>query len=332
MIRRTRRQPQPGLHTLGNIIFPLLFLCLTACAAGPAGLARPNGVAAAPDGSLYVMDRGNYRVVHVSPEGKLLASFGQLGAGPGDIYSAWDIALDSAGNIYVCNQVFDQEGSHAIHDGVKVFSPTGLFLRELGGQDYPPDNTAARRTPYGLDIDSQDRVYVADFGTNTVRIFDPQGRQLGTLFGQLGKEDGQFNGLIDVAFDEERGLLTVVDQFNSRIQQFELDLAPTGSQTASHYRTIGEYGRQPGQFSYPHGAAIDEANRRLYIADVANRRIQVLNDEGRPAGALTVPGDWQVLGLAVGPDQALYAADALNNTVWVFEPDGRLAGKIEVQP
>ncbi len=332
MTYRTHRHLQPGLAALGTIIFPLLFLFLTACTTQPAGLARPNGVAAAPDGSLYVMDRGNYRVVHLSPEGKLLASFGQLGAGPGDIYSAWDIALDSAGNIYICNQVFDPEGAHAIHDGVKVFSPDGLFLRELGGQDYPPNNTTARRTPYGLDIDSQDRVYVADFGTNTVRVFDPQGRELATLFGHLGDQDGQFNGLIDVAVDEERGLLTTVDQFNSRIQQFELELSPTGSLEVKHLRTIGGYGRQPGQFSYPQGVAVDEENHRLYIGDVANRRIQVLDDDGRPAAALTVPGDWQVLGLAVGPNQALYAADALNNSVWVFEPDGRLAGQIEEQP
>lgn len=332
MTHRTRRQPQPALAALGTIVFPLLFLFLAACAARPAGLTRPNGVAAAPDGSLYVMDRGNYRVVHLSPEGKILASFGQLGAGPGDIYSAWDIALDSAGNIYICNQVFNPAGSHVIHDGVKVFSPAGLFLRELGGQDYPPDNVTARRTPYGLDIDSQDRVYVADFGTNTVRVFDPHGRQLVTLFGQVGDQDGQFNGLIDVAVDEAQGLLTVVDQFNSRVQQFELDTTPTGRLSVKHLRTVGGYGRELGQFSYPQGAAIDEENGRLYIGDVANRRIQVLDRDGRPAAALTTPGDWQVLGLAVGPGQALYAADALNNIVWVFEPDGRLAGRIEVQP
>jgi DNA-binding beta-propeller fold protein YncE len=331
MITRAFRLFQACPLVSGTLLFLLLFFFLAACAVRPIELARPNGVAVAPDGSLYVMDRGNYRVVHLSPEGKFLASFGQLGAGPGDIYSAWDIALDSAGNVYFCNQVFNQAGSHVIHDGVKVFSPDGRFLRELGDQDYPPDNTITRRTPYGLHIDSQDRVYVADFDTNTVRVFDPQGRQLATLFGEPGNKDGQFNGLIDVAVDEKQGLLTVVDQFNSRVQQFELDLSPAGNIAVTHRRTVGGYGRQPGQFSYPQGAAVDEENRRLYISDVANRRIQVLNDDGQPASALTVPGDWQVLGLAIGPDQTLYAADALNNTIWFFEPDGRLAGQVEVQ-
>ncbi len=297
-------------------------LLLTACGFGPADLARPNGVAVAPDGTFYVMDRGNYRVAHLSPAGELLDSFGQLGAGPADLYSGWDIALDSAGNVYVCNLIFSEEGSFLVHDGVKVFSPTGQFLRELGGQDYPLNNDVPRHTPYGLDIDAGDRVYVADFGTNTVRVFDPQGRQLARLFGQFGQAAGEFDGLIDVAVDEKNSRLVVSDQFNSRIQVFDLETGPAGDLTATHRRTIGGYGREPGEFAYPQNITFDHSQARLYVADVANRRIQMLDPAGRPAGELATGQDWQVLGLGLGPDGGVYAADSLNNTIWIFEPEG----------
>lgn len=328
MMQRPLPNLQSCLPGTGSLLYLLLVLLLTACTAQPAGLSRPNGMAVAPDGSLYVMDRGNYRVVHLSATGDFLSQFGQLGTGPGNIYSGWDIDLDSAGNIYVCNLVLSPGGAYVIHDGVKVFAPDGRFIRELGGHDYPLNNTAPRYNPYGLAIDSQDRIYVADFGTNTVRIFDQAGQQLAILFGIIGVEDGQFKGLVDVAVDDRRGLLYVLDQFNSRVQQFALHEDASGEITVTHQYTLGSYGRQPGQFAYPQSMALTE--QRLHISDMANRRIQVFDPEGRPVLQMTAPQDWQALGLDVGPDGAVYSIDALNNLIWIFEPDGQIRGQLKV--
>ena len=82
---------------------------------------RPNGIAVAPNGTLYVMDRGHSRVVHLSAEGQVIDTIGRLGRGPADIYSGWDLGLDSAGNIYLCHQVFDVEGfSESLQRKVRV--------------------------------------------------------------------------------------------------------------------------------------------------------------------------------------------------------------------
>src|SRR5687767_15665644 len=102
-----------------------------ACARGPEGLQRPNGVAAMPDGTLYVMDFGHYRIAHLSPEGELLDAFGSQGGQPGQIFFGWDIAVDGAGNLYICNQIMSD--SDIVHDGVKVFAPDGQLVREIGG-------------------------------------------------------------------------------------------------------------------------------------------------------------------------------------------------------
>lgn len=306
---------------------------LAACAPTPVGLLRPNGVAIAEDGSLYVMDLGHQRVVHLSPDGRFLGAFGRLGSGVEDIYYGWDMAIDPAGNIYFGNLVYDGEGANVIHDGVKVFSPDGRFLREMGGQDYAyADMDVSYHGTYGIDVDKQGRVYVADFGTNTLRVFDAQGQPLATLFGEGGSEDGQFNGLNDVAVDDQRNLIYATDNTNSRVQQFSLTLTDSGELTVTHLLSLGSYGREPGQFAYPQDIAVDDDSGRVYVGDMANHRIQAFDAEGRYLTEFSPPIKlWQVMGVNVGPDGAVYAGDARNNTVWVFEPDGRLRAQIEVR-
>lgn len=314
---------------------PCLFLLilgglLAGCTLWPAGLLRPNGVAVAPDGTLYIMDRGNYRVVHASAEGEILASFGELGTGPGDIYGGWDIELDANGNIYICNLIGADEGLFRPHDGIEVFTPEGDFLRELGTQDYEGLEDEEVQTPYGMDIDTQGRVYVAGFDSNMVRIFDPAGDLLATLFGEYGPDDGQFNGMVDVAVDDSRRLLYITDQFNSRVQQFEVTETTSGQWTATHRLSFGSYGREIGQFAYPQNVTVDDESGRVYVSDMGNRRVQIFDAEGQYLTELVAPIDWQVMGLDLGRDGTIYAADALNNLIWVFEPDGRLRQRLEV--
>jgi DNA-binding beta-propeller fold protein YncE len=308
-----------------------LSVCLAACASQPVGLSRPNGVAPAPDGGVYVMDFGNYRLAHASAEGKFLSAFGSLGQGPDQIYFGWDLAIDPQGNLYICNQV----GSNAdtTHDGIKVFTPAGKLIREVGGVDYSPD---AERiySPYGLDVDSQGRVYTADFGAGTVRVFDSKGQLLAELFGRAGQGEGEFKGLSDVAVDDTRGWLYASDNLNSRVQQFKLAFE-AGGVTVTQVRSIGTYGRLPGQFAYPQNLAVDESTGHLYVGDVANRRIQVFDSDGNYLSEIDKPAtvaDWQVMGLNVGADGALYAADGLNSVVWVFAADGILRSQIEAKP
>jgi DNA-binding beta-propeller fold protein YncE len=306
-------------------------LGLTACAARPGALARPNGAAPAPDDGAYVMDFGNYRIAQTAADGRLLQSIGSFGPAVDQLFFGWDLAVDSAGNIYVCNQVRDN--ANPTHDGVKEFSAAGRFVREIGATDYPAGSQRFN-SPYGLDVDAAGRVYTADYGAATVRVFDPQGQLLGVLFGQVGQGEGQFNGLNDVAVDDSNGFLYVSDNFNSRIQQFKLSF-DGGTAAASFVRAFGSYGRAAGQFAYPQFLAVDDSSGQLYVGDVANRRVQVFDSSGkylRAQGAPAGVADWQVMGLNLAPDGSLYAADGLNNAVWVFGTDGAVKRRIEVRP
>jgi len=311
------------------LVFGMLFLA--ACAAQPIGLLRPNGVAVAPDGTLYVMDFGHYRIAHVSASGTLLSEMGGFGAGPAQLLYGWDIALDANQNAYVCNQVKNDNGLQ--HESVKVFATDGRFVREIGSQDYTEDDGLPRDYCYGLEVDQRDWVYMTAYGGNRVKVFDAEGQLHATWFGEIGTADGQFNGLNDIAVDDQRQLVYVTDAQNSRVQQFDLIETAAGL-TVTHRLSFGSYGRAPGEFAYLQNIAVDDTTGSIYVGDVANRRVQIFDATGRFLRLIVAPGvpDWQVMGLTVDASGRLYVADALNHVVWVFNSGGAVEKRIELTP
>jgi len=84
---------------------------------------RPTHLAVPPNGDLYVSDGyGNARVHRFSSSGKLLASWGEPGTGPGQFMLPHGIAVDATGNVLVCDRESDR---------IQVFTAEGRFLREI---------------------------------------------------------------------------------------------------------------------------------------------------------------------------------------------------------
>jgi DNA-binding beta-propeller fold protein YncE len=107
---------------------------------------RPTNLALAPDSTLLVTDGyGNARVHRFAPDGRLLASWGEPGSGPGQFNLPHGIAVDRDGNSYVA----DRENSR-----IQVFNPQGKFLAEW--------TDVAR--PMQVFIDGQQNVFVVDVG------------------------------------------------------------------------------------------------------------------------------------------------------------------------
>src|ERR671935_1003258 len=76
-------------------------------AAGPYN--RPTNLAVAPNGDLFVSDGyGNARVHVFSPEGALIASWGEPGTGPGQFMLPHGIAVDRDGRVLVCDRESDR--------------------------------------------------------------------------------------------------------------------------------------------------------------------------------------------------------------------------------
>ncbi len=113
---------------------------ITTIARGAPPFNRPTNLAIAPNGDLYVSDGyGNARVHRFSPTGKLLASWGEPGTGPGQFMLPHGIAVDASGNVLVCDRESDR---------IQVFTADGRFVREMTDVQRPTQIVLVRGLMY----------------------------------------------------------------------------------------------------------------------------------------------------------------------------------------
>jgi DNA-binding beta-propeller fold protein YncE len=95
---------------------------------------RCTHTALAPNGDIYVSDGyGNARVHRYTPDGRLIASWGEPGTAPGQFNIAHNICCDPDGWVYVADrenhriQVFDPNGKYET-EWRNLYRPCGLCL------------------------------------------------------------------------------------------------------------------------------------------------------------------------------------------------------------
>lgn len=127
--------------------------------------------AVAKDGTLYVLDAGNFRVQAFDRDGKFLRSWGKAGNNIGDFVRPRGIAVDDDGNVYVTDATFGN---------IQLFNSKGellLAIGSLGGKDKP----GRYSLPGGVAVDETGRVYVADQLFNKVDVFRRLSKKEGEL-------------------------------------------------------------------------------------------------------------------------------------------------------
>jgi DNA-binding beta-propeller fold protein YncE len=73
--------------------------------------------------------------------------------------------------------------------------------------------------PWGITLDSDGNIYVADWRNDRIQKFTAEGKFL-AVFGEHGEADGQLNHPSSVAVDSE-GYVYVADWGNERVQVFD---------------------------------------------------------------------------------------------------------------
>lgn len=132
----------------------------------------PTNLALAPGGEMYVSDGyGNARVHKFAPDGHLLLSWGEPGAGPGQFNLPHGIAVDAEERVYVADrensrvQIFNRHGQIlgewtdvARPCQVRVMANGDLMIAELGfraamwpGVSPPPNPTGGRLSIFDAD-------------------------------------------------------------------------------------------------------------------------------------------------------------------------------------
>jgi DNA-binding beta-propeller fold protein YncE len=170
--------------------------------------------------------------------------------------------------------------------------------------------------PFNVAVDHDGNVYVADSGNNRIVKINAAGKWVSS-FGTLGTGPGQFNIPADVAVDPS-GNIYVADSRNQRVQKFD------GSGKFVWEAVLGGRGQQ----YTPHGIALDDSGKFLYVADTTAHAIVKLNSDGQlvmrwgQRGA--APGEFQFPhDIALDKAGNVYVADFGNNRIQKFTADGK---------
>lgn len=227
----------------------------------------------------------------------------------------------------------------------------------LGEED---ETTNSLGTPYGVHVDSQERVLVTDLNRGSVAIFDFEkntflsvgSKKSGGLeqpiavatdhLGQIYVTDGrgqkvavydlngtfmnilgdneEFEKPIGIAVDNQRERVYVADMLKHHIVVFNLE----GERVA----TIGERGIEPGQFNFPLNIALDTTGR-LLVVDSMNFRIQIIDPDSEEIVTFGEQGGGygqfaRPKGIAADSNDNIYVSDAAFNNVQIFNRDGEV--------
>jgi DNA-binding beta-propeller fold protein YncE len=208
------------------------------------------------------------------------------------------LAWDPRGYFYVV----DKTGR------IQKFDRSGKFVAGWS----TPETDLGR--PTGLAVDAQGSLFVADTHYHRILRYSPEGKLLES-FGKEGRGPGEFLYPVGIALGPGGELYVSEFGGNDRIQVFDPDRRVV--------RSFGRYGEGPGEFKRPQGVAL--GRDRLYVADAANHRIQVLSPEGRPLaswGDLVYP-----YSVSVDSEGNVFVAEYGRHCVTKFTGEGRLLGR-----
>lgn len=262
-------------------------------------IVEPMGLAVSADGRrIYVADYARLRV-WIFDLGT--STFRQIGDDM-PLARPVGLALDAQERLYVVEQ---------LRKGVSVFSPAGQRVGFITHESL--------ERPNGLALDAErGRLYVVDTGTSksvehSVKIFGLDGTLLGTIGGERGEGQGQFQYPTYAAVDAA-GNVYVTDTLNSRVQVF----TPEGR----YLKTIGERGNAWGMFDKPKGVALDTFGN-IYVVDSGWSNVQIFNAKGQVllffGGRGPIPGLLKnPTAIAIDKQNRIYVADFLNHRIGVY--------------
>ncbi len=218
-------------------------------------LARAHGLHIDAENHLWVTDVNDHVVLKLDSDGQVLMTLGTKGqagewneaAGQHLFSEPNDVALDSAGNIYVA------QGHGGQVPRVLKFSPTGEFITQWGTRGYGPGQFVAA---HAIEIDANDILHVADRENMRIQRFDTAGTLL---------REWRFDAMVCALFLHSDGYLYMTTGFDGELARVDSEGNVLGS--------IGSPGTGNGQFGEAHALTLDAAGN-AWIADVINRRVQ----------------------------------------------------------
>ncbi|MFE4217160.1 RICIN domain-containing protein [Streptomyces sp. NPDC056844] len=252
-----------------------------------AQLKNPCGVAVDSAGNVYIADSENYRVRKVTPDGNIgtvVGASSSTTSGDSGLATAarlnrpTGVAVDSDGVLYIADY-----GGHRVRkigtDGkISTFAGTGSGT--FGG-DGGQAVSAQLRSPYGVAVDGEGNLYIADRGNHRVRKVTPDGNIstiAGTVSSGFSGDGGQAaSAKLDNPFSvvvDSTGALYIADYGNHAVRKVTADGVISTVAGIGTGGIDGDNGpAAAAQLKNPAGVAVDCVDT-LYIADHNNNRVR----------------------------------------------------------
>lgn len=249
---------------------------------------EPWGICVDAEENVFVSDTRNNKIKKISPDGMVstYAGTGNFGTTNGPANASTfglpvGIETDGAGRFYVADH-----GTHIIRKIEQNGSVSTLagIPYSTGAQD-GAGNLATFNKPYGLTIDRQGNILVADEWNHKIRSITPDG-MVSTIagIGLAGSDDGNgttatFNFPWDVTVDSA-GVIYVADGLNHAIRR----VVPEGAiEVSTIAGDLGLLGNNDGigtaaRFSGATGVAFSPLTNELFVADAYNNLIRKVTD------------------------------------------------------
>ena len=164
-------------------------------------LNRPYGIAVNSRGEMVITECSGHRVSVFDVRGQRIQTFGSRGNRPEQMIRPAGIAVDDVDNIYVSSE-------HKL----QKFTSNGELIKCVGRRDSKEGEFG---DPRGVTIHSN-QVYVCDHYNHCIQVLDLDLNSIRSI-GSHGKERGEFDQPLDVAFDTA-GNMYVAEFGNERVQ------------------------------------------------------------------------------------------------------------------
>jgi tripartite motif-containing protein 71 len=258
---------------------------------GTGQILHPYGIIVDSNGNLWVADTFNHRIQKFSSSGTWLATLGgsatcasclctssctsaSHGAGNGQFYYPYGVAVDSSGNVYV---------EDAFNYRVQKFDKNGNYLLQWGSQGTGTSQFENMGRDNGIALDASGNVYVSDYQTSgspyaRVQEFNSSGSYIATIGGTagttntVGESASSFQSLYPggITFDASGNLWVASYQSYALLKL---------NSSFNYQGAVGAFGSGNGQFTLPTGVATD-ASGNIYGLDCGNSRIEKFNSSG----------------------------------------------------